>query len=324
MRKDIPRFENIKRNAVDPGVLIIYKQRSNANFRTIRTFFQALRIEHDFFYISKSRHVPKLVRTSTITLQQVGRYRLIVVASVSDFVRDTSVYELITEYCEIFDAVLILMVCGNDRWFHSNEIWTHPQHTQHLFMGDIDISRLPQSIRVDHLKIHERNNFVYAKDGGPWKWFDNNSIVTFWPHKMSFAGRLIPLHLDLDKNRFQILASVHYSKMFDHKWSSLPVALIDWLSNDRIQKVYIGIPMTLALTKLLLLEVINIFSKEHQILKFGTTRWIQIDIDDVFVAPLGSKLTESDVMVRFHDFEQLVLLFLGFAKWTGFVKNIYS
>lgn len=289
-----PKRTERRAKPVDPGVLIVYKHKSNLNFRNVKTFFQALRIEHDVYAISKTSHVPRLIRTTPVAQQSIGRYRFIVVVGVSDYVNEDSVRGLFTEYCQIFDAVLIILTNGNDRWFNWNTSKPH-----NLFEDDINMAKLPQSTLVHHLKVHEGNNFVYVRDGGRWTLHDRNTLVTFWPHRTSISGNLFPFMSDAMKTRFQVLASVYYSSVSNHKLASLPVAMVDWSSNDNVQRVFIGIPMSSALTKLLLLEVLNMFSHNHQILRTGTSRSIQIDIDDIFVAPQGSKLTEEDVKVRF-------------------------
>ena len=62
-------------------------------------------------------------------------------------------------------------------------------------------------------------------------------------------------------------------------------------------------PINIPLTKLIFLEMIQLLA--HNVLKFHNQRWIQIDIDDVFVAPSGFKPTATDVKVHAH-YSQMV------------------
>lgn len=289
----------VNKSYVESGVLVLYKYRSNPDFRSVRTLLQAHRIQHDVSIMSAARHIPKLVRTD---LQQiVGRYRLIIVLDVFNFISETSVHELFTEYCQRFDAVMILIANGRERNIAS--VVSRSVGRQ-VFENDIKLMVLPQSFHVNYLKVHQTDDFVYAKDGGEWRWKSNNiSLVSFWPHKQSpITGTSILYSPKANAERVQVLASIHFTS--NEIQRTLPVAIIDRNSTDDIHRVFFGMPMSLAISKLLLLDVMHMFSKSHSIMRLGRKRWIQIDIDDIFVAPLGSKMTDDDVKVSIINYVQ--------------------
>ena len=68
---------------------------------------------------------------------------------------------------------------------------------------------------------------------------------------------------------------------------------------DGVRKVFFGLPLDFWLSKLLLLDAISqLCSQERQVLRFGSKRWVMVDIDDIFLGPTGTKMNRSDVDVR--------------------------
>lgn len=300
---------SIKR-PVDQGVLLLYKYRSSSDFRNIKTFLRAHRINHDTYLMSMTRHAPKLVRplptagltSHTSTAGPVGRYKYIIIIDVFNFMTEGSIHGLFTEYCRGFDAIMILLASGRER-----NIASLLPPTGQTF--EDDISMLILTFNVHHLRIHQTNNeFIYTKDGGEWEWNtisginrSSNALVGFWPHKRSLLSDTpdIPYSEQEVSTRLRTLASAHYTDPNTKSNQRLPVAVIDRGSTDGIQRVYFGIPLSIAITKLLLMEVLHMYSNGvSPVIRTGIKRWIQVDIDDVFVAPMGSKMRKYDVEVR--------------------------
>ena len=75
-----------------------------------------------------------------------------------------------------------------------------------------------------------------------------------------------------------------------------PSILVDkGLTNVGI-KIYFGSPISFWLTKLLLMDVMKMYSR-LKLVRFDRRRWVLIDIDDIFVAPEGRKMNKEDVHV---------------------------
>ena len=278
----------VNKSHVEPGVLVLYKYRSNPELKIVRSLLQAHRIQHETYVMSTSRHIPKLVRTDLPVI--VGRYRLVIVLDVFNFISEPSIHELFTEYCQRFDAVMILVASGREKIITS-------MLGKQVFENDINLLMLSQSVHINYLKVHQADDFVYAKDGGEWKWKGNYSnLVSFLPHRISLVtGKSVPYGPKAISKRIQVLASVRF--LHNGIQNTLPVAIIDRNSTDSIQRVFFGMPMSLTIAKLLLLDVMHMFSKSYSIMRLSKRRWIQIDIDDTFVAPPGSKMTDRDVQV---------------------------
>lgn len=278
----------VNKSHVEPGVLVLYKYRSNPELKIVRSLLQAHRIQHETYVMSTSRHIPKLVRTDLPVI--VGRYRLVIVLDVFNFISEPSIHELFTEYCQRFDAVMILVASGKEKIITS-------MLGKQVFENDISLLLLSQPVHINYLKVHQADDFVYAKDGGEWNWKGNDSnLISFLPHRISpVTGKSVPYSPKVISERIQVLASVHF--LHNGIQRTLPVAIIDRNSTDSVQRVFFGIPMSLSIAKLLLLDAMHMFSKSYSIMRLSKRRWIQIDIDDIFVAPLGSKMTDSDVQV---------------------------
>ena len=99
------------------------------------------------------------------------------------------------------------------------------------------------------------------------------------------------------ESNFEVLLSINYQTN-GSQYATSPVVISDKGKVDGVKKVFIGGPITFWLMKLLLLDVIRDLTSHYPVLKFGRQRWVMVDIDDIFVAPKGRKMTSSDVQVK--------------------------
>ena len=90
------------------------------------------------------------------------------------------------------------------------------------------------------------------------------------------------------KPSFEELCSLTY------KFNKVPCILIDRTGPP---KIFMGSPVKFWLTKILLMDILRTFSPKPM-LRFDRRRWVMIDIDDIFVAPEGLKMTKEDVQVH--------------------------
>jgi heparan sulfate N-deacetylase/N-sulfotransferase NDST2 len=67
---------------------------------------------------------------------------------------------------------------------------------------------------------------------------------------------------------------------------------------DGIQRVFFGAPLNFWLHKLIFVDALSYLS--HGRLSTPLTRFIQLDIDDIFVGKQGIRLTRDDVVVSTH------------------------
>jgi heparan sulfate N-deacetylase/N-sulfotransferase NDST2 len=304
-----------------PGVLVLYKYKSSINFHLIKTLLQSLRIDFDSFVMSKAALIPKLVHSSS-SANAVGIYRFIIIVNAGEFYQDSSISTLFNEYCQQFDAVMILMASLDAKEMHFNRSKLHDYYDK-----DVSVFSLPSSLCSYDLKLNGANDFVYTADGGYWNVSNvANKTKAFWLYENKFEGTMfgsIPVKPDEMTKRFRVFASVLYCDK-THQRHSLPVVMIDQKAYGNIKKVYFGLPMSVALAKLLFMEILNAFSENSYRLLNLTTRWIQIDIDDIFVAPPGSKLKESDVEAMINAQKQFQSIMNGFQFNLGFCGSYYQ
>ena len=115
--------------------------------------------------------------------------------------------------------------------------------------------------------------------------------------------------IDAAHSKLEVLAEIeHKVTSHDTKHVTSPVVVVSdgrQVDGEGFMHVLIGAPISFWLTKLMLLEVIRSYvSSPRPLARFGRKRWLMVDIDDIFVAPNGLKLTPGDVQVRcvkLHD-----------------------
>ena len=94
----------------------------------------------------------------------------------------------------------------------------------------------------------------------------------------------------------EILLELAYTDTTNPDIKTVPIAIKEQ-SSDGILKYLIGGPVNFWLLKLLLLDVVRSGMGGREGMRFGRERWVMVDIDDIFVAPEGLKMTGADVRV---------------------------
>lgn len=254
----------------ESAILIINHLKRNPILKVLLRVFQAQRINHDVYSVPFTKGtVPNLVTQED---EMIGKYCIILVLDMFEYVSDGSIYQLFEEYCAKFGASLIFMV----------------QDSGQIHYKDLKLYSLPKTTSL--LKVHEGDDFEYVRNGGLWRWSGQDGLL-FSAHVIKDLVLAVPsIYKPLGSDRFLTLVSLELNTSHH-----LPLSFIDWKSSDNIIKGYIGMPIDVPLTKLVLLEMIRLLARD--ILKFHNQRWIQIDIDDMFVAPKGLKPTAADVKV---------------------------
>ena len=257
-----------QRNCVSK-ILILGQLKRGRISKTLLSILQAQRIAYDAYSMPFAKGtVPDLVQGEKTR----GKYCIILVLDMFQYVTDGSMHQLFEEYCAKFGASLIFMV----------------QESNQIYYKDLKLYSLPESTSL--LRVHEADNFKYAKNGGLWRWNKENGLLVSAHFTKDIVFAVPSAYKPLDNDRFQFLVSIELNTSHH-----LPISFIDWKSSDNITKGYIGMSLSIPLTKLVLLEILQLLNRD--ILKFNNQRWIQIDIDDVFVAPEGFKPTAADVKV---------------------------
>ena len=285
LRLRAPRsfYNNRGVKGLDPRVLLVYWSKyssSTKSFRQVQSMLMAQHIKHELFAMSSSA-IPNLVDFTSG--QAVGRYSLIIICDSVSFISDDTFYELFTEYSKKFGTAMVFIMMGNEKGLEQGKM--------DVLTGSVMFSRIHRTVKLDHLRVHETQDFKYIRDGGKWFWSRNVSdLVVFSPQISLRRGEI-----KSSSNRFQELISAQFISQ-----PSRPVALIDWGSGEQSITGFIGLSLITAVGKLVFLETIHLISSKlgKQVLRFLDERFIQIDVDDVFFAPAGLSPTEDDIKVK--------------------------
>lgn len=274
------------RTVTDPAVLVIFKKRANPTLRQVRRLLEAQRIRHRFYMLSAFR-TPILVRLAASSPFPVGRYTVIVVVDVMDFVLEESVWMLVTDYCRSYRAGMVLVAAGLTKTYSAVLSWHSPT-------GVVMSVVYPQEMQVHHMRMCAPTGvFKIIKDGGKWTNIRNDSLfIVFKPPPQP--------HQYFPQPNFEPIVRLSYmhTKKGVARLKQQPVALLEHGKNDGVEKVYIGSPLSMALSRLVLLDALRHLSRHSPVLRYPLLdRWILVDIDDTFVAPRGHKMRTVDVQV---------------------------
>ncbi|KAK3090891.1 hypothetical protein FSP39_015504 [Pinctada imbricata] len=98
--------------------------------------------------------------------------------------------------------------------------------------------------------------------------------------------------------------------------STLVAALLDRGGLDRIWRVYFGNGLSFWLHRLVFLDSLSFLS--HGKLSLSLDRYIQVDVDDIFVGAVGTRMTPADVEAMVKTQEKLQRQVEGFHFNLGF------
>ena len=271
----------------DSRILLVLRQSESQQAKILKVFLQSQQISYDTYVVSSLRS-PILTRTRSGSADTVGRYKIIIVLG---FHVDRDVWNVIKRYCTAYSARLISITSSIDVFSEVER--TDSSLNPHLRMSQIHM----QVDKVKFLRTTKCKMLSVTKPDTQWMNLPDDWVTSFSPDTAWYSSRGCPSSTKLQGGIIQWvdLAEVVLRYSVPPTVSS---ALIDCGSTDGVRKAFIGLPLSFSLTKLLLLDVIHYLSDGLPILRFYKKRWLQIDVDDVFVAPSGLKMTEEDVEVH--------------------------
>ena len=286
-RDEVVGFKQVPwsdRTRTDPAVLVVYKKKTKPMLRMVRRLLEAQRVQHRYYMLSPFR-TPSLVRLAASSPFPVGRYSVIVVVDVMDLILEESVWMLLTDYCRSYRAGIVLMASGLTKSYSSVLSWRSPTgvHMSVVY---------PKSNHVHHMRLCAPQGLLnITRDGGEWTGVSNESLfIVFKAPTQS--------NLPSSASNFEPIVNLVYTPNGSSVPLQQPAALLEHEGVDGVRKVYIGSPLTVALTKLVLLDAIRLLSEHSPVLRHSNLdRWILVDIDDTFVAPKGQKMKAADVQV---------------------------
>ena len=259
----------------DSRILVLYDQPSISTAKYIRVLLQAHRIPYTIHL-----HRPDY----KLLLEERGRgmYCVIICADMVSLYRYWERSHLLhyVDYANRYNATLINFI-NSSRLFGING--TEEEGTRSAVIGNFSLTNV-ESKDILGVLLESSKEFYYLK---------TDEMITAVPPHSTWTSMAIA---DLAFSQSEVLAEIKYKTDLGHMTS--PVVLVTGGGREGFIRVLIGTPMSFWLTKLMLLEVIRSYVPGSRTLaRFGRKRWLMVDIDDMFLAPRGLKLTPEDVQV---------------------------
>lgn len=261
---------------VDPRVLLLYDKNSILAAKRTRNLLQAQRILYDAhpYNSNKSLELKKLPEGNVL----MGKYSLILCVGLK--LHRHKNFKEVLRYSKVFNVTMVTL--GQDEMDpppRSEDTTPHPlnPHPHHHIKAGSVIG----------VQLNTQQDFYYLRNSG--KWMMDIPVNSSWT-VIEFAESKTSHHIE-------VLAYIKYSHHQSDEYKTAPLVFVDKSAYEGVtRQIWVGSPPSFWLSKLLLLEIIRSESQQ-QLTRFGRERWVMIDIDDIFVAPSGLKMTPDDVKV---------------------------
>ncbi len=253
-------------HSVSPHVLLLYGDKASVDVvKRISALLQSHRVPHDAHSHSDSTF--DLLTSEPVKRdgQVVGKYCLIVCAGLF------SNLQRFRDYSEKFNVTVVSFA-------------SMPVGVDKLGVGVVTVVGVSPN-NITGVRLNPSKDFYYLKNE---EWItDFHDNISRWS-----------TFLLADSTDIETLASIKYHSRGVSGNKTTPLVLVmGGGGRGQGAEVLIGSPVGFWLSKVLLLEVIRSHSSV-EVLRFGRTRWVMIDIDDIFVAPDGLKMSTDDVQVN--------------------------
>ncbi len=262
-------------------VLLMYDHQSVGVAKDIRVLLQAHRVPHDVYLYSKEYLLP-------LEDNGKGRYCTIVFSDFPSLYSDWSEShrQSLQKHARTFNVTFI-------SFFNMDQMLANVSvdGDTEFKIGDFFVW-LASSKELLGINLNEDINYYYLKTG---------ESVTRLNHNTTYVGiNLEDGRADSGVNRVEVLAEMRFKRKSWYRGKDrLPIVVAGELGGHwaGITQVIIGMPIGFWLTKLMFLEVVRSYSKHRSLARFGRERLVMVDVDDIFVAPKGLKMTTGDVEV---------------------------
>ena len=262
--------------------------------KAAKVFLEAQSISFDL-HRHYSYRVPML--TAVMSGSEIGLFSMILASSSISVFHHWSERERqpYLAYCKRYGVPLVALTPLKD----------DQEKLSKIKVGDLTVFHIePKSIQ--RLSLSDSYNFHYAKPGRDvtdhiqrsGRWF-GLKLTSSSPLKAP-QPNLLPGHdnqVAMAAKQYSTLATITFRESGSKTSTTVAMAIQDTGLHDGVVKLFLSSPLTFWLTKLLLLDAIQSLSP-LPLLRFGRERWVMVDIDDIFVAPAGTKMVPEDVQVR--------------------------
>ena len=298
-----------------PRVLLLYGTDGYKQSLVVKLFLEAQRVDFIHTSVSKGYHLVFEGSNSGIkTSEKVSLERLSLVIFVANIAQYSSLQPYL-DYCRSVKLPVIWAVLPASS--------SHPQPS----LPNLETTSL-DSDSIIHVTLSKSYPFYYSRSGASTASVPSGRQWITFTEKQSGDGHLTSRHLNLnsstteaaqinndanianskiDNGPAKVDISQNYRTLIDiasvtdHEPGSMTYKLgsgvIEELGEfDGVRKILIGIPLKFWLTHLILLDAVHVLCEG--LLRGGRERMVMVDIDDVFIAPEGRKMTAEDVKVH--------------------------
>lgn len=299
-----------------PRILVIYDNFSAESAKTLKVFLQAQRIDFDLYSTSKNRTPPPLSKFDAGTDEVIGRYALILSADIGILFNrlKSSERHLFYDYSREFNVSIVTLKRTSldlrrghvtskfnyGRYLVSpvrSEFMTHVKvddRRQWVFTkGGVTVTRLPPDAEWQiFVKAYDRQDTGEKRHGNVLRTNRSEGHLS-----LEFIQRSIREASLVNSNALVTLKyAMRYPNTADTLYRTSPIVLVDDDVIPGATTILIGMDMRFWLTKLVLLDVIATYAKTP-LLRFDNKRYVMVDIDDIFIGPVGLMMTSGDVEV---------------------------
>ena len=283
------KHERSRKNITTRSViLVVYDSTCKSTFQKIKQLLLAQKVRYETHFVIPGRQPP-----SFLTKQRRLPFSLIIFSSLNIYQQLPSIHkEQYRMFCRNGNVGIIFM--------------THDVSGSVEVGNGAALSLYKFDAGIKNFYVHP-TKFLYITKGD----INVTPVETDWTF------------LHIDSGKFVPIASVEYLNQDTHQSVTYPVILADYGSNDGVRKVFFGCPPDSWIVKLLLLDAIRKFSAQP-LLKLNLKRYILVDIDDIFVAPPGTRMKVDDVKALISTQDVLRSKVPGFTFNLGYAGYFYD
>lgn len=269
-------------------VLLVYDANSKAVFQKLKVLLQAQKIFYETHFFVPGKQPPSFLNSNRRL-----PYSLIIFSSL-----------IIYQHLPSFHKEQYHKLCRNS---NVGIIFvTHDASGRVLVGNGATLSLYKFDAEIKNFYVHP-TKFLYITKGD----------ITVHPVETDWT------FLNVDNGSFESIASVEYLNRDTQQSVTYPVILADYGNNDGVRRVYFGGSLNSWIVKLLFLDAIKQFSAQP-VLRFNLKRYILVDIDDIFVAPPGTRMKVSDVKALIATQDILRSKVPGFTFNLGYAGYFYD
>ena len=269
-------------------VLVVYDSTSKSVFQKIKILLLAQKVVYETYFFVPGKHPPTFLYS-----RKRLSYSLIIFTSLSIYQLLPSIHkQQYHKYCRNNDVGIIFMT--------------------HDVSGSIGVGN-GAALSLYKFNAEIKNFYVY-----PTRFlYITKGDINVSPTETDWT------FLNVESGNFVTIASVEYLNRDTQQSVTYPVVLADYGGNDGVRRAFFGCPPDSWIVKLLFLDAIRRFSTQP-VLKFGLQRHILVDIDDIFVAPPGTRMKVDDVKALIDAQETLRSKVPGFTFNLGYAGYFYD